>query len=272
MKHLLAYFSGVAHYYKGAFFLLRHASLWKYVLIPWGISLFVFLAVVFAYLFTFSSYIAPWAKTIELPKKVKSEFVDALLKILGNIEVDRGKLEENIMLLIFLVLFGIVALIIFFVVQSIASKSFNERLSCKVEEMVSGKVMLGKSMGFWQGVWQATRDKLKFLKSAFLLGMLLLGLNFIPGIGQAASFLVAGYYTGISYLDYVFDRRKYSYDLKKKKIKRHLAEIVGFGSVCFLVLMVPGLNILLMPFNVVSGTLLGVECSKVPKKKKPIKN
>jgi CysZ protein len=60
----------------------------------------------------------------------------------------------------------------------------------------------------------------------------------------------------LDYAGYVLDRRHLPFRARRAWLRANLSAVLGFGSAAFLVCMVPGLNLLLLPALVTGGTLL----------------
>ena len=84
-------------------------------------------------------------------------------------------------------------------------------------------------------------------------------INFIPGIGQAAVFLLYTYYSALMFIDYPASRRRWSLGEKIGWLRNQSSPAFRIGVLPALVSMVPLLNIfamaLLFPILTIHATL-----------------
>ena len=62
----------------------------------------------------------------------------------------------------------------------------------------------------------------------------------------------------LDYAGYTQDRRRVGFGRKRRWLRENRAAALGFGAAAFLACMIPGANLLAMPFLVVGGTLLAL--------------
>jgi CysZ protein len=161
--------------------------------------------------------------------------------------------------------FALVLLVSFFtfgLVAPVLAAPFNELLSQRAEEKLTGSTgdsqerpLAGELL---RAAWSAT--KLFLLELAVVLPALLLLL--IPFAGVVLFAIPAGFFIALAYLDYPLDRRKLSVRQKLAFCRRHAAEVMGFGLSTYLVMMVPFLNVLMIPVAAVAGARLFVELDR----------
>ena len=93
----------------------------------------------------------------------------------------------------------------------------------------------------------------------------LYGLSFaVPVVGQVLLTIVGWYFTSLflafDYLDWPMARRGWGFRARARALGRsNRAVALGFGTACWLLLLVPFLNVLLIPGAVVAGTNLFVD-------------
>ena len=78
----------------------------------------------------------------------------------------------------------------------------------------------------------------------------------MPIIGHFVGFVYTCYGIAFTFLDYPMERRLMTFKQKNRAILSRKALILGFGTGCFVVGMVPFSNFFLLPVFVVAGTLL----------------
>ncbi len=233
--------------------LFSNKVLWKYIIYTWLIAfLFLFLFYV-AYLVVGCLYVVSLAKYLDphIPSAMKEALVQFLVNIGREESLVRSKILEETLHFLFLVSAILSALI----VQAIANKPWNNKISKQVERFLTGRVIQNKPLPFWQGFKDRMRERFFY----FFASLLLIPAFFVPYLREAAIFLYPSFFAGKAYCEYVLDRRQLSYKLKKKKVKKNFFLILTLGSVCLLFLMIPVLNIIFISLNVIAGTMAVVE-------------
>lgn len=85
-------------------------------------------------------------------------------------------------------------------------------------------------------------------------------LGFVPVIGQTvipvAGALVGGFFLAGELLAIPLERRGLRLPARLRLLRQHLPLSVGFGVACFLLFLVPVMNLVAMPGAIVGGTLL----------------
>lgn len=88
----------------------------------------------------------------------------------------------------------------------------------------------------------------------------LLPLNFIPVAGSlvygVAAFTWAMWCSALEFTGYAADRRHIRFRDRWQLLRHHAAAALGFGLVTVLLLMIPFLNVLIVPVSAVGGTML----------------
>jgi CysZ protein len=87
------------------------------------------------------------------------------------------------------------------------------------------------------------------------LGALALGFIF-PPVGAPLGILVAVFLSGLDFLDVPLSARGMPLRKKLGIIGRNKSLALGFGAASYLVLLIPGVNLLLLPVGVIGATLL----------------
>lgn len=277
MRHIGGYLVGLFYYCKGVFFFLTHPVLLKYTLLPWIILAVLFSSVLGPYFLLYPQYFDDFKRLLGehasaeiVVKLILASVILPVMALLLVIPVAGPRLFEYAMTFVFgkdikvfvNLILGIFALLVFLLVQGIVNKFFYKKLSRKVEEIVLGKVVPPGNKGFFREVWEGIKDLLHALKTYIGLAFVLLVCSFIPGVREVASVLSVSYCTGVAYLDYLFKRRNLHHQSKKEMIRHNLGLVLGFGSMCFVLLFFPIVNIFFIPLNIVVGTLLALELTK----------
>lgn len=235
---MFGFLSGLGFYIRGLGFILFRPGLWKYVILPWLISLLIFAGIFLAIAGMYNDVIAP-------------EFA----KLWGKLE-NINKILKSLIVLGVGGFFIIITLLLFWILGNLLTEPFNELLSCKVESIVRGE-LIESSSGFWKNIGKFIAGLLRAIVTFFKLLIVMFVLNLIPIIGQFLCLLLTSYYAAMPYLDYVLDRRGWEFRQKRAFMKQNRSSVIGFGFACFLG-MVPPFTLITIPINVVGGTLFAL--------------
>lgn len=151
----------------------------------------------------------------------------------------------------------------FSIVANIIAAPFNGFLSEKVEKRLRGDVITDEG---WQAVLALIPRAIgrELSKLAYYLPrvLFLLVISFIPVINLISPLLwllFGAWMMAIQYCDYPMDNNKVSFKNMKLMLKSDRLTSVGFGGLIQLGMMVPVLNLILMPAAVVGATIYWVE-------------
>jgi len=170
---------------------------------------------------------------------------------------------------LFVALLMVMLFFSFTLVASLLAAPFNGLLSEKVERLVRGGVtapsfhwseLLAIAPRTFQREWQKLSY---FLPRA--LGLLVL--SFIPVLNLVAAplWLLFGIWMmAVQYLDYPADNQGVSWEAMLRWLRQRRWRGLGFGGATYAALLVPGLNLLVMPAAVVGATLFWIEEHPAP--------
>jgi len=151
----------------------------------------------------------------------------------------------------------------FSIVANLIAAPFNGFLSEKVEKRLRGDVIQDEG---WQAVLALVPRAIgrELAKLAYYLPRLLflLVLSFIPVINIVAPLLwilFGAWMMAIQYCDYPMDNNKVSFKNMKNMLKADRLTSLGFGGLIQVGMMIPILNLILMPAAVVGATIYWVE-------------
>ncbi|WP_415886327.1 sulfate transporter CysZ [Neptuniibacter sp. QD29_5] len=151
----------------------------------------------------------------------------------------------------------------FSIVANIIAAPFNGFLSEKVEKRLRGDVVTDDG---WKEVIALIPRAIgrELSKLAYYLPrvLFLLVLSFIPVINLISPFLwilFGAWMMAIQYCDYPMDNNKVSFKNMKLMLKSDRLTSIGFGGLIQLGMLVPLLNLILMPAAVVGATIYWVE-------------
>jgi CysZ protein len=104
---------------------------------------------------------------------------------------------------------------------------------------------------------RAIREGVKLVVLHIVIGVFALGLGIVfPPIGAPVGILIAVFLCGLDFFDIPLSAQGHSLARKLKLIFTHKSLALGFGAAAYLMLLIPGLNLLLLPAGVVGATLL----------------
>lgn len=151
----------------------------------------------------------------------------------------------------------------FSVVANIIAAPFNGILSEKVEQRLRGVTLTDSG---WKEIVAliprtVAREVSKLLYYLPRLLFLLI-LTFIPVLGMLAPillFLFSCWMMAIQYCDYPMDNNRVSFRDMKDSLKQRRLTSVGFGGLVSVGMMIPLVNLLVMPAAVIGATIFWVE-------------
>jgi CysZ protein len=232
---------GAGDPFRGGAFLLGRPGLWPLAMLPFLLTLLLYVTLLWGGHHFLSGWVEGWLAERE------GWFWSAL--------------EVAISVLYWLVLSVVLALI-FVPVATVIASPFNDLLSEKVEFRYKG-VRVDEPFSL-RSIWRGIRvgvigDLYRAVKLALLL-LLAFCLNIIPVIGNAAAVAASAFltimYLTLEFTSYSMDRRYYTWDRKKRFLRRHRARTLGFGTASFFLMLVPIVNAAFIPISAVGGTLL----------------
>lgn len=233
--------------------LLGAPSLWRFVLIPFAINLAVFCAAVYFGIDFFSDWVVQ-----QIPQG--EGWYWAILYYVAWV--------------LAMLLTAVLVFFTFTVVGNLIASPFNDLLSERTEEMLSG--IASDAPFSLQLFWADTRRTLSVeirKVGLFVLAMvLILPLNLLPGIGNLLYTLLAVsltiFFLVVNYLGIVLSRQRFSFAQQRQFIFGRLFLMAGFGTGVLALLAVPLLQFVCIPVAVVAATKLWCDL-RPPAQKQP---
>lgn len=157
----------------------------------------------------------------------------------------------------------VVSVVVFWVVGNMLSSPFYDVMAEKTEALLldrpeqpfDWRIVLGDA-------WLSIRHSALGLGMYIVVMVLLFSLNLIPGIGSALytvlSWTASVFFVAREMMDIPLSRRRTPFRDKLRWMSEHKALLAGLGSSCMLLLMVPLVDLVVMPVAVMGGTLLFV--------------
>lgn len=159
------------------------------------------------------------------------------------------------------ILVFVVVLYLFTIIANIIAAPFNAVLSVKVEERLTGRTPdagAGVIKVLARSLWREVAKLLYYLPR--VIGLLILTL--IPAINAAAPILwllFGAWMMAIQYADYAADNNGIDFGELRARLGERRFQAVLFGILAYVVLAIPGINLILMPAAVAGGTVFWVE-------------
>jgi CysZ protein len=236
---------GVGYPLEALGFIGRH-RLWGLCLAAIAVNVLVFGALVGVGLYL----VVPWAEA--WVASWAAEWARALLVVL-------------VWLVLLVLAVGVASVILLLVGQAIASP-FLDVLSERAEKIVTGRE--GPKLGLGtvaRSIRVALGDLFWGLVYYVAVNVPLLLLGLIPVIGTVpaavASFLFSAMLLAQEFVGLPLTRQHVGYRGRWSFVLAHRAAAIGFGAAAMLLLIVPGLNLVLLPIATVGGTLLYCDLS-----------
>jgi len=158
----------------------------------------------------------------------------------------------------FIIILAFIFFLTFFAIANIISAPFNEKLSRKYEELQTGRRVEG-DVPVLVIMKQEAKRVLSCLAALAAVGLITFAFSFIPLVNLAIPVVWAifsGIVLSLDFLSYSLDRHNFKFDEKVKYMRKNFSRCGGFGISIYLALMVPFLNVTIIPCAVVGATRL----------------
>lgn len=171
------------------------------------------------------------------------------------------KFLHTALLIIGFLLMLFVCYLLFTILGNIVTAPFNEEISQRVEEIVSGNEE--HNMGFWEDAYISIKGEIQKLTFYLLILFLIFLLNAVPVAGSVLSAVIgvifSCFYNALDFLDYPMTRKKMRFRDKLKVTRKGKLVTYGFGFTAFLLMFLPVINVFMKPILVAAGTALFYE-------------
>ncbi len=223
--------------YTGTFSLIQKIGLWKYFVIPIGISFVIALFI----------GVAAWGWADNLGAFISSIWLwDWGAETFGTVSEILGA--------ILIVLFGI---ILYKHLVLALSAPFMNPVSEKIEAHITGNPFQSNNTGFVQQLWRGIRINSRNLIMELLFTVLIVLFGFVPVVGILAApllFLLQAYYAGFGNMDYTLERY-FTYQKSISFVRSHRGIAMGNGTIFMILLLIPVIGVLIvLPFSVTAAT------------------
>ena len=245
---------GVTYPFRALFMFFKNPKLIKYIAIPILVNIIIAIAL-YSGLFYFG-----W----QIVDGVQGYITMWLNQLITNLPPWLSFLRYSIsgLTIILRFLLGIILLIAtgFLLTQFgvLLGAPWYGQLSEQLEKYRTGKVELIE-LNIVSDIGRAVLYEIKKLVLIAAVGILLLFINFLPGVGTVVSSIGSLALTAtivcMDFLDSYLERRRLKFRQKLKVVFENLPASGSFGLVCLALISIPLLNLLTIPLCVASGTL-----------------
>jgi CysZ protein len=257
LHHASSFAIGFKNFFSGISFLIARPRLWWFAVVPASIGL-IMLVLMFVGFFHYYGDLHAWIIShvghlhIDDPDAWWMHVLNVLLWVVDLI----------VQLLVVLVS-AILILLSFYIATLIISAPFNDMLSERVEEEVTG--VKAPPFSFRRMIretghtmWIEILKGLVFI-SVPVVSLVLLVIPAVGGICYIAVTLIFGMWDmGFTYIDYPMGRRHMSFMQRMRFAWQNKSALVGFGWI----FLIPFLNFFFIAPMAVGGTLLFLACEK----------
>jgi CysZ protein len=241
VKPVASFTRGFSYPLRAVKFLGKKPGLLKYLAVPFIINVLVFSLSVYFGLDFFQTMLETYAPSTE---------------------VWYGVILYYLAWTVALLLTTVLIFFSFTVVGNLIASPFNELLSERTEDIRSGQPN-EQPFSFGRFLAEAKHALLvEVKKMSVFVGcmLLLLAVNFIPGIGSIIYAVLAPLFTlfflAIQYMAFVMMRKQLSFSQQRQYITQRPVLMTGFACSIFCLLAIPFLQFFCIPLAVVGATLL----------------
>jgi len=165
--------------------------------------------------------------------------------------------------LVFAIVAGLVGFFLFSIIANIIASPFNAYLSQAVEKYLvqaDGQEFeeLKSDMGFVEMVKHSVMNELRKAGYFLMLAVPVLLLFLVPGVNIVAPllwFLFSAWILAMEYISYPGDNHEWNFKTIRASMREHRWMTLVFGATISLAMMLPFINLLVMPASVAGATL-----------------
>jgi CysZ protein len=235
------FFAGIGIFLRGQFMVLRSPGLWLLGLLP-AVITFLLLVGGFIALAMYDRQVADFTTPFA---NHWSSWLQETLRLAVEVAVVVGWVVLSI------VLYASVTLII--------GEPFYEAISKRIDDSLGG-IRDEVSVGFWRQLPRSIVEAARLLFFTGAKGLLVVLVTLIPVvgafIGPVLGAFIGGWAIALELTSVPFERRGLVLRHRRIKLGARRSLTLGFGVATFVCLLIPGIDILLMPGAVAGATLL----------------
>lgn len=241
VKPVASFTRGFSYPLRAVKFLSKKPGMLKYLAIPFTINLLIFTLSVYFGLDLFEGLLETYAPSTEV-------WYGAILYYLAWT--------------VAMLLTAVVVFFSFTVIGNLIASPFNELLSEHAEALKVGRKPDERfSVGrFWKEGKHALIVEIKKLSVFIFCMLILLAINFVPGIGSLIYAVLAPIFTlfflVVEYMAFVLMRKQLTFTEQRRYISQKPVLMTGFACGVFCLLAIPFVQFFCIPLAVVGATLL----------------
>ncbi len=171
-------------------------------------------------------------------------------------------LRDLVRLLAGLAIVGVsilLAVVLYTAITLAIGEPFYEKIAEKVDDSCGG-VANPVDVPWYRDVWRGIKESVRLVAFSVVVGIALFACGFIPVVGQTVipviGALIGGWTLAVELTGVAFVRRGMHLKQRRKVLRGRRPLVLGFGTTVFVLFLIPGVNILVMPAAVAGATLL----------------
>jgi CysZ protein len=153
----------------------------------------------------------------------------------------------------------LLAIVLYTALTLAIGEPFYEKIAEKVDDHCGG-LANPVDVPWYRDVWRGIKESVRLVALSAILGIALFLGGFIPFVGQTVvpviGALVGGWALAIELTGVAFVRRGMHLRQRREHLRGRRFLALGFGTTVFVLFLIPGVNILVMPAAVAGATLL----------------
>jgi len=154
---------------------------------------------------------------------------------------------------------GLLAIVLYTAITLAIGEPFYELIAERVDDSCGG-VANPVDIPWYRDIWRGIKESVRLVTLAAIFGILLFLAGLLPFVGQTVvpviGALIGGWALAIELTGVAFARRGMALRQRREHLRRNRALTLGFGTTVFVLFLIPGINILVMPGAVAGATLL----------------
>ncbi|TFD47940.1 hypothetical protein E3T46_16305 [Cryobacterium sp. Hh11] len=147
----------------------------------------------------------------------------------------------------------------FVAVTLLVGDPFYERIWRAVETSL-GDAPVEPERGLVRSILRSVADGLRLVGLAVGVALMLLLFGFIPGLGQIVTIvlgaLFGGWILALELTGFAFDARGFTLSQRRRMLRARRSRSLGFGVLTYLLFLIPGAAVIVMPAAVAGAALL----------------
>ena len=239
----ITYHSGMGYLWQG-FELIRQPKLRRFVLVPLIINLIIFLLI--------------WGTGMH--------YTHALINWTAHYLPHWLQWLSELLWVIFFLIGLLITAYLFTWLANLIASPFYGLLSEMTQHYLKGQPI--PDVSTWQAIKdipQAITRELQKLRYFIPRAILLLLLTFIPGVNALSGvlwFLFGGWMQTLQYVDYPMDNNRQNFHAVKTFVQQHRVSSMGFGCLTLFFMLIPVVNLIVMPAAVCGATAFWLDRNK----------